>query len=289
LADRARLERLRQEYLARLWSLDERAFLEQAWHIRHPAHGKILFGLREPQIEGLAHWQENRYSLTLKARQIGWSTLVAAHVFWETFFHQDRQIILLSRTEREAVDLLAKTKYGYAHLPQWLKDRGPRLMAEHQQRMPFNNGSSIESMPSASDPARGKSASLIVVDEWAFLPNAEDAWASIEPVADIGGRIIGLSTANGSGNFFHELWVGAETGENKFATYFAPWNAVPERDQAWYEAEAKSKPDWIMAQEYPSDPEEAFIRSGRPFFDIDALMQYETVLPKVGYLENRAA
>lgn len=80
-------------------------------------------------------------------------------------------------------------------------ERGPKSLMEHQQRMGFDNGSLITSMPSASDPARGESASLIVVDEWAFLPNPEEAWASIEPVADIGGRIIGLSTANGSGNF----------------------------------------------------------------------------------------
>ena len=50
------------------------------------------------------------------------------------------------------------------------------------------------------------------------LPNPEEAWASIEPVADVGGRIIGLSTANGSGNFFHQLWTGSTAGNNKFAT-----------------------------------------------------------------------
>ena len=173
------------------------------------------------QSTALKHWEEHRYSLTLKARQIGWSTLVAAHQFWLAFFHPDQNIIDLSRTEREAVLLLRKTKYGYKHLPEWMLERGPKSLMEHQQRMGFDNGSQITSMPSASDPARGESASLIVVDEWAFLPNPEEAWASIEPVADIGGRIIGLSTANGSGNFYHQLWVGATTGANKFAPMFS--------------------------------------------------------------------
>ena len=284
--DRGRASKARQEYLWRLWSKDERAFLEQAWHIAHPAHGKIKFHLREPQIEGLDHWATNRYSLTLKARQIGWSTLVGGHVFHKAFFNNSREIILLSKGEREATKLLQKVKYGYRHLPAWLKKRGPKLLSEHQAKMPFANDSVIESLPSASDPARSATAALVVVDEWAFLTNPDEAWSSIEPVADIGGQIIGLSTANGLGNWFAEEWGKAEMGESKFATYFAPWNAVPERDDAWYEAQAKSLPEWQLHQEYPRTPEEAFVKSGRPFFDIDSIRSYETVLPTVGYLED---
>ncbi len=137
--------------------------------------------------------------------------------------------------------------------------------------MSFANGSTITSLPSASDPARGESATLIVVDEWAFLPNPEEAWASIEPVADVGGRIIGLSTANGSGNFFHHLWTGASAGNNKFATMFFPWSASEDRDESWYESKKQSMLAWQLHQEYPSTPEEAFIKSGNPVFDLDML------------------
>jgi hypothetical protein len=197
--------------------------------------------------------------------------LIAAHQFWLAFFREDQNIIDLSRTEREAVLLLRKTKYGFKHLPLWMVERGPESMVDHQQRMVFSNGSQITSMPSASDPARGESASLVVVDEWAFLPNPEEAWASIEPVADVGGRIIGLSTANGSGNFFHHLWTGATTGNNKFDAMFFPWSASEDRDEAWYEGKCKSMLPWQLAQEYPTSPEEAFVRSGNPVFDLDIL------------------
>jgi hypothetical protein len=241
------------------------------WHIAHPAHGRILFDLRDAQSFALDEWANNRYSLTLKARQIGWTTLVAAHQFWLAYFKDDQNIIDLSRTEREAVLLLRKTKYGMKHLPDWMLDRGPKSLVEHQQRMGFSNGSQITSMPSASDPARGESATLVVVDEWAFLPNPEEAWASIEPVADVGGRIIGLSTANGSGNFFHNLWTGAETGNNRFSPMFFPWSASEDRDETWYESKKQSMLSWQLAQEYPTSPEEAFVRSGNPVFDLDML------------------
>ena len=284
----SRVAELRREVEWRKCVRSEKYFLENYWFIAHPAHGRILFGLRKAQAKGLEEWAENRYSLTLKARQIGWTTLIAAHQFWLAFFHADQNIIDLSRTERESVLLLRKSKYGAKHLPGWMVERGPKSLVEHQQRMAFDNGSQIVSMPSASDPARGESATLIVVDEWAFLPNAEEAWASIEPVADVGGRIIGLSTANGSGNFYHHLWTGATTGNNKFSPMFFPWSATEDRDESWYEAKRDSMLPWQLAQEYPTTPEEAFIRSGNPVFDLDVLdgMQMHVEAGRYGYLHE---
>ena len=283
-----RLTELRQEAEWRRCEKDESYFLRKYWHIAHPAHGRILFDLRDAQSQALDRWANNRYSLTLKARQIGWTTLVAAHQFWLAFFKEDQNIIDLSRTERESVLLLKKTKYGFKHLEPWLLERGPQSLIEHQQKMGFSNGSQITSMPSASDPARGESASLVEVDEWAFLPNPEEAWASIEPVADVGGRIIGLSTANGSGNFFHHLWTGAVTGNNRFDAMFFPWSASEDRDESWYESKKQLMLPWQLAQEYPTSPEEAFVRSGNPVFDLDVLdaMSKHIRRGETGYLHE---
>ena len=86
----SRITELRQEAEWRNCVKDEIYFLENYWSIAHPAHGRMLFGLREAQKEALERWDTNRYSLTLKARQIGWTTLVAAHQFWLAFFHDDQ-------------------------------------------------------------------------------------------------------------------------------------------------------------------------------------------------------
>lgn len=290
MSSRSRLVELKHEMEWRRCKNDEEHFLRNYWYIASPAHGRILFELRLAQQEALVEWGKSRYSLTLKARQIGWTTLVAAHQFWLAYFKDDQNIIDISRTEREAVLLLKKTKYGFRNLPKWMTDRGPTSMVEHQQKMVFENGSQITSMPSASDPARGESATLIVVDEWAFLPNPEEAWASIEPVADVGGRIIGLSTANGSGNFFHQMWVGAETRSNQFSPMFYPWSANLDRDLAWYETKKRSMTTWQLAQEYPTTPEEAFIKSGRTVFDIDNLVErIIPVEPTIGTLASRTS
>jgi len=152
--------------------------------------------------------------------------------------------------------------------------------------MTFANDSVIESMPSANEPARGESVYLAIIDEMAFLPNPEEAWASIEPIADVGGRVICLSTAKGEGNIFFNLWQGSQNNTNRFKGIFFPWSANGDRDQAWYDAQAAELPPWQLHQEYPSNPEEAFIRSGRPVFDVDRLVRFETTTPKKGYLKK---
>jgi Terminase large subunit, T4likevirus-type, N-terminal len=258
-------------------------FCSKYWYIKHPEGGRIRFNMFEAQVHSVELWINNRYSLMLKARQLGFSTLVATYSFWLSFFYPDRVVIMLSRTERDAIKLLAKAKYGYRFLPEWMKFRGPPINMT-QTKIEFANESYIESLPSLSDPARGESVYLAVIDELAYLPNSEEAWASIEPIADVGGRVIALSTANGEGNLFHKLWVGAETRSNRFVNMFHPWSANG-RDQDWYDEKKQDLPEWQMAQEYPDNPDDAFLKSGRPVFSLDVLRALEVRDPiSRGYL-----
>lgn len=257
-------------------------FCAKYWYIRHPSRGRILFELYESQVEIIELWLKERYSICLKARQIGFSTIAAAFCFWLTYFYPDRAIVMLSKTERDAVKLLAKAKYGARFLPDWIKFRGP-VMQINQTKMEFSNESYLESLPSASDPARGESVYTVVVDEMGQLPNSDEAWAAIEPIADVGGRVIMLGTANGEGNLFHTLWQGSQTGSNRFRGLFFPWWANG-RDDDWYEQKKRDLPPWQLAQEYPSNPDEAFLRSGHPVFDVEMLQSLEARAPQRGQL-----
>ncbi len=247
-------------------------FLENYWKISVPMDS-ISLKLREPQREAIELWETGVNTLSLKARQIGWSTISAAYVFWKVFFHSDLHAVTLSRTEVKAKDLLAMSKYGYNRLPQWLVERGPQPIQNVQLILAFDNGSKIEAMPSKTDAARGTTAALIIADEWAFFADPANAWASISPAADVGGQIIGISTANGLGNWFHKFWLAAEAGQNSFTPLFFPWWAVPERDEAWYQRQILELEPWQLRQEFPATAEEAFIASGNPVYDRDMLME----------------
>jgi hypothetical protein len=277
---------LAQEAFWRKCAADPVYFFEHYWKIQHPEKGAILFELFDAQKRAMATFMDERYVVTLKARQIGWTTLVAAYAFWLAYFHPDRLIIFLSKGEREASAILQKVQFGFTRLPDWMKVRGPRTLRDNMSQIEFANGSSIESLPSKSDPARGRSCYLVVVDEWAFLENPDEAWASIEPIADVGGRVIGLSTANGWGNFFHKLYTDSVGGKNQFAHIFEPWDARDDRDADWYNAKVASLPEWQLHQEYPRNAAEAFLKSGNPFFDVEQLAKLPTREPQRGFLQS---
>lgn len=252
--------------------------------IRFPGKGKIKFKLRDAQRETVELWIANRYTVALKARQIGFSTLVSLFSFWCCFFYPDRTIIMLSKTERDSQKLLTHARYASRYLPTWMLHRGP-LFDANKSEIKFTNESIIESLPSASDPARGTTAFIIVVDEIGQLPNGEEAWAAIEATTVMGGSCIMLGTANGEGNLFHDIFTKAQTGTNQFKSIFHSWRAGGHDDE-WYANQKRNLPDWQLAQEYPDNPEEAFLRSGRPVFDLARLREIPPRDPVRGWLDG---
>lgn len=256
-------------------------FCHENMKVRYPGKGMIPLELRPAQLQSVRHWLKYRNNIILKARQIGFSTLAAAFCLWRAMGWGDANILILSKGQREARKLLSKARYAYRKMPEWTRQRGPRLIDKTLERMTFDNETIIESLPSGIDPARGESADIIIVDEWAFLPNQEEAWGSIEPVADLGGRIIGLSTANGEDNDFFYRWGGAEAGVNGFAPLFIGWWGVPDRDEAWFQDKCDTMDHWQRCQEYPATADEAFIGSGHKFFDVDLLKTMEIREPKL--------
>jgi hypothetical protein len=249
-------------------------------YISNPLKGRMLMDTSERpyQEEGfsLLSGSRGRKVITLKARQVGWTTTCAMHSLWESFFQNDRYTLFISRRELDAKDILRKADYAWKYLPDWMRlDRGPRRVDDAAQIMTFDNDSIIRSEQSRSDPARGQTATKIIADEFASLPDQEESWASMEPVADLGGTIFILSTAKGMGNLFHVMVQGARLGTNGFHFVFIPWSAVPQRDEQWFAEKQRDLLPWIRAQEYPADPDEAFISSGNMVFDLDALRAQE--------------
>lgn len=247
-------------------------FCREALKIKRPGE-RVPFELRDAQLDTIRDWIKYRNTITLKARQIGFSTLAAAFALWCAMGAPDRQIYMLSKKEDASVSLLNKAKFAWKSMPAWVRERAPNLLDRTRLTMTFGNESFIQSSPTGGDPIRGETAFLVIVDEWASFANEEEAWASIQPVADIGGRVVGLSTAKGEGSFFHRLWVGATAETNSFHPIFHPWWAVPERNQEWYERQKGDLEPWQLYQEYPSTPEEAFIGSGNPFFNLETLRE----------------
>ena len=104
----------------------------------------------------------------------------------------------------------------------------------------------------------------IVSHNCAFIPAIEDLWTSAQQTIGTGGRAILLSTPNGTGNFFHKMWVDSEAKKNTFNTIQIKWDRHPERDQAWRDRQTMDLGPRKAAQECDTD----FITSGNTVVDI---------------------
>jgi len=63
--------------------------------------------------------------------------------------------------------------------------------------------------------ARGLAITYLVLDEAAFIPGMEDYWKSMYPVVSAGGNVIVISTVNGLGNWYEQMYTQAKNKKNE--------------------------------------------------------------------------
>ena len=271
---------IRQEYLK--CAKDPVHFMRKYCYIQHPQRGRIQFNLYPFQEKVLTLFQQNDYSAILKSRQLGISTLAAGYSLWLMTFHKDRNVLALATTQATARNLVTKVQFMWENLPSWLKVDSAE---NNKLSLRLINGSKIQAKSSNADAARSEAVSLLIIDEAAFIDNIAETWASAQQTLATGGGAIVLSTPYGTGNWFHQTWVKAESGENDFLPIKLPWYVHPERDQSWRDAQDALLGDpRLAAQECDCD----FSTSGDIVFYNEYLEYYEKTHIK-DPLERRGA
>ncbi len=215
-------------------------FINKYCKIQHPTRGTIDFNTYPFQDKCVKAFKKHQFNIIVKSRQLGLSTVTAGYAVWLALFRRDQNILVMAQKLRTAKTFIRKVHKMLACLPPWL-----RLCnyEQNQQEVRFDNGSQIVSIPTTEDAGRSEALSLLIVDEAAIIRNFEEIWASIYPTLSEGGRAIILSTPNGMGGQYHDLWVGAETnglsddavGKNGFHPIKLPWDVHPEHDESWFQ------------------------------------------------------
>jgi len=84
--------------------------------------------------------------------------------------------------------------------------------------MKFDNGSRIIAETTTKNTGRGKSISVLYLDEFAYVnPGIQkEFWTSILPTISTGGQMIITSTPNNDEDKFANIWFGAEDANNSF-------------------------------------------------------------------------
>src|ERR1700722_12228946 len=113
---------------------------------------------------------DNRLVVVLKARQLGLTWLVLAFALWLMLFHPIATVLLFSRRDDEAADLLAVRLHGmYDRLPAWLQAEG--ITADNAHEWALSSGSRALAFPTTA--GDGYTATLAVVEGADLCPDLD--------------------------------------------------------------------------------------------------------------------
>lgn len=236
----------------------------------------------------------------LKGRQQGCTTYVQGRYFHQTQFRNNLSAYILAHQAESTLKIYGIASKFQANLPLAIKFP---LIKNTERAMTIENGSSYTvGTAGSAQIGRGMTVHLFHGSEVGFYENADELSVGLmQTVADVNGtEMIFESTANGPGNFFYDLCMGAIAGTNGFELIFIPWywqeeymdplplseKELDEKEQRYYEAYKNDGltlhhlawrrrkiasfggKEWKFIQEYPFNPDEAFVRAEGRFFDL---------------------
>lgn len=254
--------------------------------------------------------------IVLKARQMGFSTLVQAILFKLASTSYNKDCAIVAHSEQATAKIFKKSKYFFDTLTLCLR---PQIKASNAQEIRYAKlNSSIRCYTAGgADIGRGSTLHALHISELAFWPNgkADIMLGIVQAVPNTPDSVIVIeSTANGY-DYFKELWDKAVSGESDYFPLFVGWHELDEyrmpytgfeftaeekRLQTLYELDNEqiSWRRWCIAnncggdeekfkQEYPINPEEAFISSGQCIFDQASIIRRLEVLQSTAKIKVR--
>lgn len=218
-----------QEYLR--CAQDPIYFAEKYIQIVHVDRGLIPIELYDYQKEIITKVTNNRRVTVCTSRQAGKTTTAAAIILHYILFNDHKTVALLANKGDAAREILDRVKLSYESLPDWLQQG---VVEWNKGSIELENGCKVLAAATSSSAIRGKSISLLYIDEAAFVENWDEFFASVFPTISSGDttKILFTSTPNGL-NHFYKTCMGALEGSNGYQYIEVPWQMVPGRGEEW--------------------------------------------------------
>jgi hypothetical protein len=301
-------------------SINTRLYIERYIKIRNKEGKIVDLRLNSPQMRLYNIIKEQKQAnrpvriIILKARQMGFSTLTESVLFKDTVTKFNRRTGIITHKATATSNLFNMSKLMLDCLPQGIR---PSVKRSNAQELIFDNeeGTGLKSKikcmtAGSSGVGRSDTFDNLHLSELAFwegdvtatltglfqaVPNLPDTMIIIE------------STANGYDKF-KELWDQAVSGDSDFIPLFVAWYELPDYSMPYSGFSLTKEEEEIKAlynltndqlewrrwcirnncqndpeqfkQEYPGNPEEAFLSTGRCIFDKDAIINRLQHIPK---------
>lgn len=242
-------------------------FCHKYIRILHPMKGLIPFVLFKYQKKVIKDYEENRFNIISKFRQGGLTTVTLLWGLWKCLFQMDQQVMLISKTDREATDTGLIIDRACENLPSWLKPKKEGKWNDHL-KMFSETGSAIKFY--SPEAARGKAVTFLIIDEAAFIDDMEKHWKAMWPVLSTGGSCTLISTVNGLGNWYEQTYRDAKDKRNKFNVIDLDyWEHPDYNDEEWVAEQRAQLGEKGFLQEVLRE----FLGSGETYFSSNIITE----------------
>lgn len=174
--------------------------------ITHPTRGLLPFILFKYQKRCIEEYEKHRYNILSKFRQGGLTTVTTIWCLWRCLFKLDETIMVVSKSDREAIAAGEIVKRALEELPIWMQ---PEMSKNNDHQKIFMD-TGCKLFFYTPEAARGRSITYLILDEAAFVPQMDKHWKAMFPTLSNGGHCICISTVNGVGNWYYDVFQGAK-------------------------------------------------------------------------------
>ena len=302
---------------------DPERYLQRFGRIRRKDGAVVPFHFNPPQrrlyqtVQRLRREGRPVRIIILKARQMGFSTLVQGLLFHQAATRRGQRALILAHTEEATRGLFSISRLFYDELPPLLRPMARSLTGGEmvfQNPRPGGEPGLRSRIRSATAGGRGvgrsESLTLVHASEMAFWEGDQKAvlgglMQAVPPEKD---TMVFIESTAGGYDYFKQLWDRAQAGESDFVPLFFPWSELPDyrrpaRGLRPTKEEERLMRDFgldkqqlawrrwcirnncggdaeLFRQEYPLCPEEAFVAAGECLFDRAALLARLGQLPR---------
>jgi len=237
-----------------LWTYDPRKSPSEIPFIPYDFQEKHIEELNEDIAKGES-------SLTEKSRDMGVTWMIlGVFVYRWLFFNEN---FLLGSRKEQFVDKLGdmdthfeRCRFILKHLPDWMvKGCGWDREKDGYLKIYKENGAALVGEAMTKDFSRQGRQNAILLDEFAFVDQAEQVWRSCGDSAPC--KVV-VSTPNGNVNFFAKL-----RASGKIKVHTLHWRMHPDKNEEWYEKQKKDRSDKDVAQELDIN---YTVSAGDPFY-----------------------
>jgi len=181
---------------------------------------KYVLEMRRRQLEEKGYVR----MMIVKGRQQGVSTLIGGLGYRSAAFNTGHRTFILAHEEEATSNLFEMTKRYHELMEPYMK---PKTKASNKIELAFSEIDSSFKLGTARNKSTGRSQTVqfLHASEAAFYAHADEHAKGVMQTVPLsaGTEVYMESTANGVGNWFHQMWQQAESGQSDYIAVFLPW------------------------------------------------------------------